>query len=198
VPKIRRAIVSVSDKTGVVEFGRGLAARGVQILSTGGTARSLQGASVPVMEVSAYTGFPEMLDGRVKTLHPRIHGGILGLRDRDDHAAKMREHGIEPIDLVAVNLYPFEKTVAQPGCTLAEAVEQIDIGGPCMIRASAKNHRFVTVVVDPTDYERVLSEMDRLGGEVGVGLNFELAVKAFERTSAYDAAISGWLRERQP
>ena len=195
---IRKAIVSVSDKTGVVEFARGLSERGVQILSTGGTARSLQEAGVPVTEVSAYTGFPEMLDGRVKTLHPKIHGGILGLRDREDHAAKMREHGIEPIDIVAVNLYPFEKTVAQAGCTLAEAVEQIDIGGPCMIRASAKNHRFVTVIVDPADYGTVLAEMDRLGGEVSPELNFELAVKAFERTSAYDAAIAGWLKGRRP
>lgn len=191
--KIRRAIVSVSDKTGVVEFAQGLAARGVQILSTGGTAKSLREAGVPVVEVSAYTGFPEMLDGRVKTLHPKIHGGILGLRDNPEHAAKMKEHGIEPIDLVAVNLYPFEKTVAREGCTLEEAVEQIDIGGPCMIRASAKNHRYVTVVVDPGDYGEVLSEMDRLSGEVGAPLNFRLAVKAFQRTSEYDAAIARWL-----
>jgi phosphoribosylaminoimidazolecarboxamide formyltransferase/IMP cyclohydrolase len=196
MPKIRRAIVSVSDKTGAVDFARGLAARGIQILSTGGTARSLREAGVPVVEVSAYTGFPEMLDGRVKTLHPKIHGGILGLRDRDDHVSKMEEHGIEPIDLVAVNLYPFEKTVSQGGCTLEEAVEQIDIGGPSLIRASAKNHRFVTVIVDPADYGRVLAEMDRFGGEVSTRLNFELAVKAFERTSAYDAAISVWLRGR--
>jgi phosphoribosylaminoimidazolecarboxamide formyltransferase/IMP cyclohydrolase len=194
--KIRRAIVSVSDKTGVVEFARGLHQRGVQILSTGGTARALQDAGVAVTEVSAYTGFPEMLDGRVKTLHPKIHGGILGLRDRPDHAAKMEAHGIEPIDLVAVNLYPFEQTVARAGCTVEEAVEQIDIGGPCMIRASAKNHRFVSVVVDPADYSRVLTEMDRLGGEVSPELNFELAVKAFHRTSEYDAAIAGWLKGR--
>jgi phosphoribosylaminoimidazolecarboxamide formyltransferase/IMP cyclohydrolase len=198
MPKIRRAIVSVSDKTGVVDFASGLATRGVVLLSTGGTARSLLESGVPVTEVSAYTGFPEMMDGRVKTLHPKIHGGILGLRDREDHAAKMRDHGIEPIDLVAVNLYPFEKTVARPDCTLSEAVEQIDIGGPCMIRASAKNHRFVTVVVDPADYGRVLAEMDRLEGEVSAELNFELAVKAFERTASYDAAISGWLRGSRP
>ncbi|NTU59639.1 MAG: IMP cyclohydrolase [Deltaproteobacteria bacterium] len=191
--RIRRAIVSVSDKTGVVDFARGLADRGVQVLSTGGTAKSLKEAGVPVVEVSAYTGFPEMLDGRVKTLHPKIHGGILGLRDNPAHAAKMQEHGIEPIDLVAVNLYPFEKTVAQEGCTLPEAVEQIDIGGPCMIRASAKNHRFVTVVVDPGDYAAVLAEMDRLEGEVSGELNFRLAVKAFQRTSQYDSAIAAWL-----
>lgn len=191
--RIRKAIVSVSDKTGVVEFAKGLAARGVEILSTGGTAKSLQQAGVPVVEVSAHTGFPEMLDGRVKTLHPKIHGGILGLRDNPEHAAKMQEFGIDPIDLVAVNLYPFEKTVEQAGCTLAEAVEQIDIGGPCMIRASAKNHRFVTVLVDPADYERVLAEMDANDGAVGLGFNFQLAVKAFRRTSQYDAAISEWL-----
>jgi len=194
--RIVRAIVSVSDKTGVVEFARGLRERGVEILSTGGTARALQEAGVAVTEVSAYTGFPEMLDGRVKTLHPKIYGGILGLRDRPDHAAMMQAHGIEPIDLVAVNLYPFEQTVARAGCTVEEAVEQIDIGGPCMIRASAKNHRFVSVVVDPADYSRVLAEMDRLEGEVSRELNFELAVKAFRRTSEYDAAIAGWLKGR--
>ena len=193
---IRRAIVSVSDKTGVVEFARGLVEQGVEILSTGGTARLLRESGVPVTEVSAYTGFPEILDGRVKTLVPKIHGGILALRDNPAHAAQMAEHGIEPIDLVAVNLYPFERTVAQPGCTLEEAVEQIDIGGPCMIRAAAKNHRFVTVVVDPADYDRVLAEMGRLGGEVGDELRFELAAKAFARTSEYDAAIAGWLKGR--
>ncbi|MBI5015240.1 MAG: hypothetical protein HZB55_07080 [Deltaproteobacteria bacterium] len=196
--KIQRAVVSVSDKTGVVEFARQLRERGVEILSTGGTARSLQEAGLDVTEVSAYTGFPEMLDGRVKTLHPKIYGGILGLRDRPDHAATMQEHGIEPIDLVAVNLYPFERTVAGAGCTVEEAVEQIDIGGPCMIRASAKNHRFVTVVVDPTDYPRVIADMDRQGGAVSRELNFELAVKAYRRTSEYDAAIAGWLTGRGP
>lgn len=194
--KMRRAIVSVSDKAGVVEFARGLAQRGVELLSTGGTARLLREAGVPVVEVSAYTGFPEMLDGRVKTLHPKIYGGILGLRDNPEHGAKMAEHGIDPIDLVAVNLYPFEKTVAQADCTLAEAVEQIDIGGPCMIRAAAKNHRDVAVVTDPADYPRVLAEMDRRGGEVSPELRFELAVKAFGRTCEYDAAISGWLQGR--
>jgi phosphoribosylaminoimidazolecarboxamide formyltransferase/IMP cyclohydrolase len=194
--KVARALVSVSDKAGVVDFCRALAALGVQILSTGGTAKSLKDAGVPVVEVSAYTGFPEMLDGRVKTLHPKIHGGILGLRDKPEHVAKMQAHGIEPIDLVAVNLYPFEKTVASAGCTLEEAVEQIDIGGPCMIRASAKNHRFVTVVVDPADYAGVLAEMDRLSGEVSAEFNFKLAVKAFLRTAQYDSAISGWLGAR--
>ena len=196
MPAIRTAIVSVSDKAGVAEFAQGLSDRGVEILSTGGTARLLREAGIPVKDVSAHTGFPEMLDGRVKTLHPKIHGGILGLRDREAHVAKMAEHGIVPIDLVAVNLYPFEKTVAQAGCTLEEAVEQIDIGGPCMIRAAAKNHRFVTVLTDPADYARVLGEMDRRQGEVGLDLNFELAVKAFARTSEYDAAITGWLKGR--
>ncbi len=193
---IRRAIVSVSDKTGVVAFARGLVEQGVEILSTGGTARLLRESGVPVTEVSTYTGFPEILDGRVKTLVPKIHGGILALRDNPAHVAQMAEHGIEPIDLVAVNLYPFERTVAQPGCTLEEAVEQIDIGGPCMIRAAAKNHRFVTVVVDPADYDRVLAEMGRLDGAVGDELRFELAAKAFARTSEYDAAIAGWLKGR--
>ena len=196
MPKIRRAIVSVSDKTGVVEFARGLVGHGVEILSTGGTARLLRESGVQVTEVSAYTGFPEILDGRVKTLVPRIHGGILALRDNPEHVAQMEAHGIQPIDLVAVNLYPFEKTVAEPGCTLEAAVEQIDIGGPCMIRAAAKNHRYVTVVVDPGDYARVLAEMDRLDGEVGDELRYELAAKAFARTSEYDAAIAGWLKGR--
>jgi len=194
--KIRRAIISLSDKAGALEFARGLTDRGVEILSTGGTARLLRDSGIPVVEVSAYTGFPEMLDGRVKTLHPKIHGGILGLRENPEHAAKMREHGIEPIDLVAVNLYPFEQTVARAGCTLEEAVEQIDIGGPCMIRASAKNYRYVTVVVDPADYPRVLREFDQREGETSLELRFELAVKAFSRTSEYDAAISGWLKGR--
>ncbi len=194
--RIRRAIVSVSDKEGVLAFAQGLAARGVELLSTGGTAKLLREAGVPVKEVSAHTGFPEMLDGRVKTLHPRIHGGILGLRDNPEHVRVMAEHGIEPIDLVAVNLYPFERTVAQAGCTLEEAVEQVDIGGPCMIRAAAKNYRHVAVVVDPADYPRVLGEMDRLEGAVSEPLAFELATKAFSRTSQYDAAIAGWLQGR--
>jgi len=192
--KIKRAIVSVSDKAGVLDFARALAERGVEILSTGGTAKLLRENAVPVTEVSDYTGFPEMLDGRVKTLHPKVHGGILGLRDNPAHVAKMKEYGIEPIDLVAINLYPFEKTTADPDCVLADAVEQIDIGGPCMIRSSAKNYRFVTVLTDPADYARVLAEMDASGGEVSEKLNFELSVKAYTRTAAYDTAISTWLR----
>jgi len=194
--KIKRAIVSVSDKTGVDVFARGLEARGVDIISTGGTAKLLRSAGVSVSDVSSYTGYPEMMNGRVKTLHPKVHGGILGLRDNPDHVAQMKEHGITPIDMVVVNLYPFEKTVAQSGCTLEEAVEQIDIGGPCMIRSSAKNYRFVTVVVDPSDYQRILAEMDQNNGAVSEALNFELSVKAFSRTSEYDAAIAGWLKGR--
>lgn len=194
--RIKRALVSVSDKTGVAAFARGLADRGVEIISTGGTAKLLRGAGVEVADVSSYTGYPEMMNGRVKTLHPKVHGGILGLRDNPGHVSQMKEHGITPIDMVVVNLYPFEKTVAQAGCTLEEAVEQIDIGGPCMIRSAAKNYRFVSVVVDPQDYSRILSQMDQNNGAVGEALNFELSVKAFSRTSEYDAAIAGWLKGR--
>jgi len=192
--KIRRAVLSVSDKTGIAPFAAELAKRGVQILSTGGTAKLLREAGLEVMDVSSYTGFPEMLDGRVKTLHPKVHGGILGLRDNPAHVAKMKEHGIEDIDLVCINLYPFEKTVADPACTLADAIEQIDIGGPAMIRASAKNNKFVTILVDPSDYPRVLAEMDQSGGETSDGLRLELAWKAYSRTAEYDTAISTWLK----
>src|SRR5881628_10521 len=159
-----RALVSVSDKRDVVDFARGLAALGFEVLSTGGTAKLLADAGIPVRQVSDYTGFPEMLDGRVKTLHPKIHGGLLGRRDLPEHVRAMREHGIEPIDLVAVNLYPFRETIARPGTTLAEAIEQIDIGGPSMLRSAAKNHAQVTVIVDPDDYEPVLAEL-RSGAE---------------------------------
>jgi phosphoribosylaminoimidazolecarboxamide formyltransferase/IMP cyclohydrolase len=188
--KIRRALISVSDKTGVVELARGLAARGVEILSTGGTARLLTEHDVPVTEVSDYTGFPEMMGGRVKTLHPRIHGGILGRRGVDDSV--MRENEIKPIDLVAVNLYPFESTVADPDCTLAAAIENIDIGGPTLLRAAAKNHGGVTVVVDAADYPRVLAEIAETGA-VSDATRFDLAVKAFEHTAAYDGAIANYL-----
>ena len=187
---IRRALISVSDKTDVVELARGLAARGVEILSTGGTARLLTEHDVPVTEVSDYTGFPEMMGGRVKTLHPRIHGGILGRRGVDD--AVMRENEIRPIDLVAVNLYPFESTVANPDCTLDTAIENIDIGGPTLLRAAAKNHAGVTVLVDAADYSRVLAEMTDRGG-VSAATRFDLAVKAFEHTAAYDGAIANYL-----
>jgi phosphoribosylaminoimidazolecarboxamide formyltransferase/IMP cyclohydrolase len=188
---IKRALISVSDKTGLVEFVRTLVQAGVEILSTGGTAHLLREQAIPVTEVADYTGFPEMMDGRVKTLHPRIHGGILGRRGQD--AAVMEQHGILPIDLVAVNLYPFEETVADPTCPLERAIENIDIGGPTLLRAAAKNHAAVTVLVDPADYPRVLDEMDVQGGAVGDALRFDLAVKAFEHTARYDGAIANHL-----
>ncbi len=194
--KIRRAIISVSDKMGVAAFAKGLSQRGVQILSTGGTARLLRDSEVSCMDVSEYTGFPEMLDGRVKTLHPKVHGGILGMRDNEKHVAKMKEYDIEPIDLIAINLYPFEKTVADPKCSIEDAIEQIDIGGPAMIRSAAKNHKFVTVIVDPADYYRVLEEMDENDGGVSDSLRYELCVKAYTRTAQYDTAISNWLKAR--
>ena len=187
---IRRALISVSDKTGVVELARGLAGLGVEILSTGGTARLLGEAGIAVTEVSDYTGFPEMMGGRVKTLHPMIHGGILGRRGTDE--AVMAEHGIAPIDLVVVNLYPFEETVAKPGCDLATAIENIDIGGPTLLRAAAKNHAGVTVLVDAADYPRVLAQVTQTGG-VDDATRFDLAVKAFEHTAAYDGAIANYL-----
>src|SRR5581483_4807249 len=191
MPEVRRALVSVSDKRGVVEFARGLAALGVELLSTGGTAKLLRDAAIPVREVSDYTGFPEMMDGRVKTLHPKIHGGLLGRRDLPAHTAAMREHDIAPIDLVAVNLYPFQETVARPETTLEDAIEQIDIGGPSMLRSAAKNHASVTVIVDPDDYEPVLKEL-RTGG-VSVETNRRLAEKVFCATACYDGAIADYL-----
>src|SRR5512143_2724695 len=163
MPKITRALVSVSDKRGLVELAKVLARHGVQLLSTGGTAKLLADAGLAVTQVSDHTGFPEMLDGRVKTLHPKIHGGLLGRRDVPAHLEAMRAHGIEPIDLVAVNLYPFAETVAKPGVTFEEAIEQIDIGGPSMLRSAAKNHRWVTVVCRPDQYAEVIEEMERLG-----------------------------------
>src|SRR5437870_10039764 len=188
-----RALVSVSDKRGVVEFARGLAALGFDILSTGGTAKLLAEAGVRVRQVSDYTGFPELLDGRVKTLHPKIHGGLLGRRDLPEHVRAMREHGIEPIDLVAVNLYPFRETIARPGTTLAEAIEQIDIGGPSMLRSAAKNHSQVTVIIDPDDYEPVLAELRASGGSVSGATNRRLAQKVFCATACYDGAIADYL-----
>ena len=189
-----RALISVTDKTGVADFAKKLQDKGFEIVSTGGTAKAMREQGVDVVDVSEVTGFPEMLDGRVKTLHPKVHGGILGIRDNPEHVAKMKEHGIEPVDMVVINLYPFEKTVADPDCTVPDAIEQIDIGGPCMVRAAAKNNRFVAVVVDPADYERVLADMDNLDGEVSDGLRFELATKAYTRTAEYDTAISTWLK----
>src|SRR5438309_4046033 len=188
-----RALVSVSDKRGVVDLARGLAALGFEILSTGGTAKLLADAGVPVRQVSDYTGFPEMLDGRVKTLHPKIHGGLLGRRDLPAHVAEMRAHAIEPIDLVAVNLYPFRETVARSGTTLEEAIEQIDIGGPSMLRSAAKNHAHVTVIIDPDDYEPVLAELRASGGSVSGPTNRRLAQKVFCGTACYDGAIAAYL-----
>ncbi|GIW43688.1 MAG: bifunctional purine biosynthesis protein PurH [Candidatus Binatia bacterium] len=190
--KIERALISVSDKTGVVAFARELSAMGVEILSTGGTARELEAAGIPVTQVSAYTGSPEILDGRVKTLHPKIHGGLLARRDVAAHLEQLRSLGIGRIDLVAVNLYPFETTVARPECTWEEAIENIDIGGPSMIRSAAKNHEFVTVIVDPQDYPVVVQEL-RSRGEVSLETNRRLAQKAFALTARYDGAIATFL-----
>ncbi|MFA5626415.1 MAG: bifunctional phosphoribosylaminoimidazolecarboxamide formyltransferase/IMP cyclohydrolase [Thiohalomonadaceae bacterium] len=186
--KIQRALLSVSDKTGIVEFAQTLTAMGVELLSTGGTCKLLKDSGVPVIEVSDHTGFAEMMDGRVKTLHPKIHGGILGRRGTDD--AVMAEHDIKPIDLVVVNLYPFEQTVAKPDCTLADAIENIDIGGPAMLRAAAKNHHDVTVVIDAADYSRVLGEMKANSGATTEATRFSLAIKVYEHTARYDGAIA--------
>lgn len=191
---VHRALISVTDKTGLVDFARGLEQLGVQLLSTGGTARLLRENGISIIEVSDYTGFPEMLDGRVKTLHPKIHGGILGIRDRQGHVETMKKHGIEPIDMVVVNLYAFAKTVARPGCTLEEAVENIDIGGPTLIRASAKNHRHVAVVTDPEDYGSILEEMKQSKGSLSRKTSMRLACKAFCLTHDYDGNICEYLR----
>jgi phosphoribosylaminoimidazolecarboxamide formyltransferase/IMP cyclohydrolase len=191
MPAIQRALISVSDKTGIVDFARQLHAAGVEILSTGGTAKLLADSDIPVTEVSDYTGFPEMMAGRVKTLHPKIHGGILGRRGTDE--AVMQEHAIPPIDMVVVNLYPFEQTVANPNCDLPTAIENIDIGGPTLIRAAAKNHAAVTVIVDSTDYAQVLEEMAANQGALSEATRFRLAVKTFEHTARYDGAIANYL-----
>jgi phosphoribosylaminoimidazolecarboxamide formyltransferase / IMP cyclohydrolase len=190
--KIQRALISVSDKSGVLYFAQQLAAMGVQILSTGGTAKLLADKGVPVTEVAEYTGFPEMLDGRVKTLHPKIHGGILGRRDLPEHVATMQRHSIPNIDLVCVNLYPFRETIAQPGCTLGDAIENIDIGGPAMVRSAAKNHDAVGIVTDPADYGPIIEEL-KSEGSLSLSTRFKLAKKAFSHTAAYDAAISNYL-----
>jgi phosphoribosylaminoimidazolecarboxamide formyltransferase / IMP cyclohydrolase len=194
--KIQRAVISLSDKTGIVQFAKDVQSFGVEILSTGGTAKALRESGLKIMDVSEYTGFPEMLDGRVKTLHPKIHGGLLGIRDNPEHVRKMKEHGIIPIDMVVVNLYPFEATVAKPSCTLEEAIENIDIGGPSMLRAAAKNYSYVTVIVDPEDYKHVLEEMRRSGGSVSKETNFRLAKKVYQLTSKYDKAISEYLAKK--
>ncbi|HHF3133815.1 TPA: bifunctional phosphoribosylaminoimidazolecarboxamide formyltransferase/IMP cyclohydrolase [Vibrio diabolicus] len=193
---IRRALISVSDKTGIVEFAQALAERGVDILSTGGTARLLAEQGIAVTEVSDYTGFPEMMDGRVKTLHPKVHGGVLGRRGQDDDM--MAKHGINPIDMVVVNLYPFAETVAKEGCTLADAVENIDIGGPTMVRSAAKNHKDVTIVVNAHDYDRVIAEMDANEKSLTLETRFDLAIAAFEHTAAYDGMIANYFGTMVP
>jgi len=189
---VKRALLSVSDKTGLVELGRALAARNVELLSTGGTARALRDAGLQVKDVAEVTGFPEMMDGRVKTLHPVVHGGLLALRDNDEHVAAMDQHGIGGIDLVVVNLYPFEATVAK-GAAYDEVIENIDIGGPAMIRSAAKNHGFVTVVVDTQDYDAVIAELEANEGQTSYALRQRLAQTAYARTAAYDTAVSTWM-----
>ncbi|GAB1233038.1 bifunctional phosphoribosylaminoimidazolecarboxamide formyltransferase/IMP cyclohydrolase [Ferrigenium sp. UT4] len=190
---ITQALISVSDKSGVLEFAQGLHALGVKLLSTGGTAKLLADNGVPCTEVADYTGFPEMLDGRVKTLQPKVHAGILARRDLPEHVATLKKHGIPTIDLVVVNLYPFAATIAKPNCTLEDAIENIDIGGPTMVRAAAKNHAHVAIVTDPADYADVLAEMQTNKGAVSEATRFDLAKKAFSHTAAYDAAISNYL-----
>jgi len=196
VSQIKRALVSVSDKTGLVDFVRGLAEMGVEILSTGGTARALAETGVAVRQVSDYTGFPEMMDGRVKTLHPKVHGAILARRDNREDVAAAKQHGIELIDMVVVNLYPFRETVAKPDVTLAEAVEQIDIGGPSMVRSAAKNHAHVAIVCRPERYDEVLAEMRASAGELSDATRLRLAVEAFAHTASYDAAIHSYVAEQ--
>lgn len=193
---IKRALISVSDKTGIVEFARQLVANGVEILSTGGTFKLLQQSDVAATEVSDYTGFPEMMDGRVKTLHPKIHGGILGRRGQDNDV--MTEHGINAIDMVVVNLYPFASTVANPDCKLEDAIENIDIGGPTMVRSAAKNHKDVTIIVNASDYDRVLSEMTTNQGSLDYQTRFDLAIAAFEHTAAYDGMIANYFGKMVP
>jgi len=192
--KIRRALISVSDKTGVVEFAHELKRFGVEIISTGGTAKTLRDAGIEVRDVSDVTGFPEMMDGRIKTLHPKIHGALLSVRNNPEHVAAMLEHGIEPIDLVVINLYPFEETIAREGVTLAEAIEQIDIGGPAVIRSAAKNHESVTVAVSPDEYPNVLNELRLQYGSISSATRRTLALQAFRRTATYDAIVSVFLK----
>ena len=191
--KIKRAIISVTDKSGIVDFATPLSKFHIEILSTGGTAKALRQGGISVTDISEYTGFPEMMGGRVKTLHPKVHGGLLGLRDNPEHVRMMEAHGIKGIDMVVVNLYQFEKTVAKAGVTLEEAIENIDIGGPSMLRSSAKNFKDVTVIVDPADYEVVLEEMAASGGGTTLQTRFRLAKKVFRLTHEYDGAISRYL-----
>ena len=190
--KVSTALISVTDKSSIVEFARSLEGLGIEILSTGGTARTIRDGGVKVLDISEYTGFPEMMDGRVKTLHPKVHGGLLGRRDNQQDIQMMRIHGIKDINMVVVNLYQFEQTVSRQGCTLEEAVENIDIGGPSMLRSAAKNFRYVTVIVDPSDYPKVLKEITE-SGQTTLETRFELAKKVFMHTWQYDRAISDYL-----
>jgi phosphoribosylaminoimidazolecarboxamide formyltransferase/IMP cyclohydrolase len=194
--KVNRALLSVSDKTGLVDFAKALASHGVELISTGGTCKALKEAGLAVKDISEVTGFPEMLDGRVKTLHPVVHGGLLALRDNPEHVATIQKHGIQPIDLVCINLYPFEATVSKPGVELHDAIENIDIGGPSMIRSASKNYRSVTVVTSPKRYAQILDEMKGHDGATSLELRQELAVEAFGNTARYDSMISNWLQPR--
>lgn len=194
--KIKRVLISVSDKTGVEEFAKKLAAFDVEFLSTGGTATMLRNAGLKVTDVSEYTGFPEIMDGRVKTLHPKVHGALLGVRTNPEHMATMQKHGIIPIDMVVVNLYPFKKTIEKPGCTFEDAIENIDIGGPTMLRSAAKNFAGVSVVIDPADYEPIINEMKENNGSVSEKTNLRLATKVYETTSNYDAMITAYLKKQ--
>src|ERR1051326_3654013 len=192
--KIERALLSVYDKTGLIPFAEALVKAGVELISTGGTAKALREGGLPVTDLSTYTGFPEMLDVRVKTLHPKIHGGLLFLRDHQEHRAAVASHGIKPIDLVPVNLYPFEQTVAKPGVSLEEAIENIDIGGPSMLRSAAKNHQSVTVIVDPSDYPEVAAQVQTCGGTT-LEFRRRLAARVFARTAQYDASIAAYFEQ---
>src|SRR5690349_13649925 len=191
--RIQRALISVSDKTGIVDLARELARFDVEIISTGGTAKALRDAGLTVRDISDVTGFPEMMDGRVKTLHPRVHGGLLALRDNAEHVAAMEQHGIEPIDMVVVNLYPFAQTIARTGVTREEAIEQIDIGGPAMIRSAAKNAADVAVVVDPAQYSALIDELEQNRGSLSISSKQRLATEAFQKTAQYDAMVSSYL-----
>src|ERR1044072_889513 len=193
---IRRALISVSDKTGIVDFARELAHFNVEIISTGGTAKALRDAGITVRDISDITGFPEMMDGRVKTLHPRVHGGLLAIRDNPEHVAAMEQHGIAPIDLVVVNLYPFAETIRRAGVTYEEAIEQIDIGGPAMIRSAAKNARDVAVVLLPSSYENIVYEMNNRGGALSLATRKRLAQEAFQQTAIYDMLVSSYLASK--
>jgi len=190
---IKKALISVSNKKDIIEFAKTLTRMGVELLSTGGTARALRDAGVSVKEVSEYTGFPEMLDGRVKTLHPKIHGGLLCRRDNPNDMEEIKTHGIDTIDMAVLNLYPFEETISNPSVTFADAIENIDIGGPAMLRSASKNFRDVAVIVDPSDYKKIIREMKKLKGDISYKTRLRLAKKVFKRTSQYDKAIAAYL-----